>query len=151
MPPVTTRLYADGLNEGLGVVLAQNQKGPERLICCNSHSLTQSKWIYGATNKECLAIVWGIHSFQYYLVGVPFEVLTDHHSLQWLRMMKREDSLLSRWLNDLEEFQFPILHRTGKSQGHVNNLTCLPLPSSVATLADLSEVTRELEELTDTM
>ena len=41
--------------------------------------------------------------------------------------MQNESALLHRWAAQLEDYDFEILHRPGKNQGHVDALTRLPL------------------------
>ena len=115
------RLYTDASNVGLGAILAQKQEGKERIICCANRTN-----LY-ATKKECLAVVWGIKNFRNYLIANHFKVYTDHYSLQWLRSMKSESALLHRWVAQLEDYDFEILHRPGKNQGHVDALSKLPM------------------------
>ena len=119
------RLYTDASNTGLGAILAQVQEGKERIICCASRSLSKSERNYSTTKKECLAIIWGIKNFRSYLLPRHFEIFTDHYSLQWLKSMKSEDAMLSRWAASLEDYDFEIKHRPGKKQGHVDALSRL--------------------------
>ena len=119
------RLYTDASNTGLGAILAEVQEGKERMICCASRSLNKSERNYSTTKKECLAIIWGIKNFRSYLLPRHFEIFTDHYSLQWLRSMKSEDAMLSRWAASLEDYDFEIKHRPGKNQGHVDALSRL--------------------------
>ena len=86
---VPFRLYTDASNIGLGAILAQQQDGRERVICCGSRTLNKAEQNYSATKKECLAVVWGIKNFRNYLIANHFKVCTDHYSLQWLRAMKK--------------------------------------------------------------
>ena len=123
---VPFRLYTDASNIGLGAILAQQQGGRERIICCASRTLNKAEQNYSATKKECLAVVWGIKNFRNYLIANHFKVYTDHYSLQWLRAMKNESALLHRWAAQLEDYDFEILHRPGKNQGHVDALSRLP-------------------------
>ena len=110
------KLYTDASNVGLGAVLAQNQGGKERIICCASRTLNKAEQNYNTTKKECLAIVWGIKTFRSYLISKPFEVYTDHKSLQWLRSMKSESALLYRWAQALEDYDFEVKYRPGKKK-----------------------------------
>ena len=41
--------------------------------------------------------------------------------------MKKKSALLHRWVAQLEDYDFEILHRPGKNQGHVDALSRLPL------------------------
>ena len=101
----------------------------ERIICCASRTLNKAEQNYSATKKECLAVVWGIKNFRNYLIANHFKVYTDHYSLQWLRAMKNESALLHRWAPQLEDYDFEILHRSGKNQGHVDAPSRLPQDS----------------------
>ena len=58
---------------------------------------------------------------------MPFEVYTDHYALQWLKTMRTGSALLHRWSAALEEYDFSIKHRPGKSQTHVDRLSRLPV------------------------
>lgn len=78
------RLYADISNEELSAAPAHQEGRQENLICYANYTLNPAEWKYSATIKECLAVVWGIHTYRPYLVGLPFKVLTDYNSLQWL-------------------------------------------------------------------
>ena len=72
-------------------------------------------------------MVWGIKNFMNYLIVNHFKVYTDHYSLQWLRAMKNESALLHQWAAQLEDYDFEILHRPGKNQGHMDALSWVPL------------------------
>ena len=58
---------------------------------------------------------------------MPFEVYTDHYSLQWLKTMRTGSALLHRWSAALEEYDFTVHHRPGKVQTHVDGLSRLPV------------------------
>ena len=77
-------LQTDASNSGLGVALAQEKDGKEVVIAYASRQLKDSERKYATIQKECLAIVWGIRYFHYFLYGQPhFTVVTDHCPLQW--------------------------------------------------------------------
>ena len=121
------RLYTDASTAGLDAILAQVREGKECIICCASCSLNQAEKAYPATKLECLAIVWAIAKFRPYLMSIPFEVYTDHYALQWLKTMRTGSALLHRWSAALEEYDFTVKHRPGKSQTHVDGLSRLPI------------------------
>ena len=58
---------------------------------------------------------------------MPFEVHTDHYALQWLKTMRTGSALLHRWSAALEEHDFTVKHRPGKSQTHVDGFSRLPV------------------------
>ena len=60
-------------------------------------------------------------------MSIPFEVYTDHYALQWLKTMRTGSALLHRWSAALEEYDFTVKHRHGKSQTHVDGLSRLPV------------------------
>ena len=121
------RLYTDTSTAGLGAILAQVWEGKERIICCASRSLNRAEKAYPTTKLECLAIVWAFAKFRPYLMSMPFEVYTDHHALQWLKTMRTGSLLLHRWSAALEEYDFTVNHRPGKSQTYVDGLSRLPV------------------------
>ena len=123
---VLFRIYTDASNISLGTILAQQKGGKERIICCASRTLTKAEENYSATKKECLAVVCGIKNFRNYLIANHFKVYTDHYSLQWLCELKHESALLLRWVAQLEDYDFEVLRRPGKNQGHMDVLSRLP-------------------------
>lgn len=53
-----------------------------------SRSLTKREINYGITEKEALAIKWGINYFQYYLRGRSFIVKSNHKALEYMQNQK---------------------------------------------------------------
>ena len=94
---------------------------------CASRALNQAEKSYPATKWECLAIVWAVAKFRPYLMAMPFEVYTDHYTLQWLKTMRMGSALLHCWSAALEEYDFTVHHRPGKVQTHVDALSRLPV------------------------
>ena len=87
-------LYTNASGEGIGAVLHQrDDQGKERIIACASRTLNQHEKNYPITEKECLAIVWGIEKFRQYLGIKPFSIIMDHVALE---MVKTADLLRKR-------------------------------------------------------
>ena len=120
------RLHTDASTAGLGAILAQGQ-GKERIICCASHSLNQAEKAYPATKLQCLCIVWAVTKFRPYLMSMSCELYTDHYALQCLKTIRTGSTLLHRWSAALEEYDFTVKDRPGKSQTHVDGLSRLPV------------------------
>ena len=51
---------------------------------------------------------------------------TDHSSLLWLRKFKEPEGQLAHWLEQLEEYDFDIVHRQGKLHNNADALLRLP-------------------------
>ena len=153
------RLYTDTSTAGLGAILVQVREGKERIICCVLCSLNQVEKAYPTMKLECLAIAWAVARFRPYLMSMSFEVYTDHYALQWLKTMHTGSTLLHRWLATLEEYDFIVKLRPGKSQSHVDGLSRLrvyPPPPEDAILQirllededEARKITRELHTAT---
>jgi hypothetical protein len=120
-------LDTDANDYGLGAVLSQiNDNGQENVIAFGSRMLTKSERKYCVTRKELLAVVTFIKQFRPYLLGRKFTLRTDHGSLLWLTNFKDPQGQLARWLEQLQEFDFEVVHRKGRSHCNADALSRLP-------------------------
>ena len=125
-------LQTDASINGIGVVLAQMQQGKEVVIAYASRQLKPSEVKYAAIQKECLALVWGIKHFHYYLCGQPsFTVITDHCLLQWIKRMQPKNQMIQRWICELQGYSFTVSHRAGKPNGNADALSRCPISSNL--------------------
>ena len=106
-------LQTDASTIGLGAVLTQEFEEGERVIAYASRTLNSAEQNYSATELECLAVVWGIRRMRDYLEGYRFTVITDHQALKWLRRLESPSGRLSRWLCELQQYDFEIQYRRG--------------------------------------
>ena len=111
-------LDTDASNEGIGAVLSQVEEGKETVIAYASRVLTKAERGYCVTRRELLAVVTFLQQFRAYLLGRHFVVRTDHGSLTWLRNFKNPEGQLTRWLEQLQEFDFEVVHRADRK--HLN-------------------------------
>ena len=70
-------LHTDTLNKGLGAVLLQNSKP----VMFASKALTGGERNYQNFECECLATIWGMEKFHYFLYGKEFTLETDQKPL----------------------------------------------------------------------
>jgi hypothetical protein len=118
-------LYTDASDVGLGVVLSQHDdNGIERVVAYASRSLRPRERNYATTEKEALAIHYGTQYFRLYLLGVKFTITTDPNALRWLNTIEPKGRI-ARWLMDLQEFEFSVQHRAGKSHCNADALSRL--------------------------
>jgi len=87
----------DASGEGLGAVLSQGEITKDRPVAFASRTLNQAEKNYSTTEKELLAIVWGMRHFRPYLYGRKFTAVTDHKPLTWILNAKDPESRLLRW------------------------------------------------------
>lgn len=111
LPDVSQRfqVYTDASNIAVSGVLMQNGYPVE--FC--SRILNQSEQRYSTVQKECLAILFTLKKFRHYLLGVSFDIFTDHKPLIWLHE-QRLDGMLGRWALAIQEFDFKMNHISGK-------------------------------------
>ena len=71
-----TQLCVDASPFGLSAILMQKEKhsNDNRF---GSRSLTKVEQKYSQTEREALAIVWGVEHFHQYLYGSLFTIITD--------------------------------------------------------------------------
>jgi hypothetical protein len=65
-------LATDASDVGVGVVVLQKRDGELRPIQFASKRFSTSQRKYSAPQRECLAMIWGIERFRYYLYGRKF-------------------------------------------------------------------------------
>ena len=115
-PKLKTRVVADASPVGLGAILLQYFEGKPRVISFASKSLTDTEKRYAQTEKEALALVWAVERFQIYLLGIHFELETDHKPLEAIFSPRSSPCLrIERWVLRLQAFSYDVIYRKGKS------------------------------------
>ncbi|MBW0582843.1 hypothetical protein O181_122558, partial [Austropuccinia psidii MF-1] len=127
-------LYIDAAcGQGLGAALHQRQSGNgeprEGVICYISRELKDSEVRYGATQTECLCLVWALEKLHNYLEGVVFEVYADCTALMSLLNMKTTNIHMLRWKIAIQEYRgnMTIIYKEGKSHTNEDGLSRWPL------------------------
>lgn len=107
-------IQTDASDVGLGAVLLQGDGESERVIAYASRALNTAEKNYSATEKECLAVLFGIEKYRPYIEGIKFTVVTDHFALLWLHKLQNPTGRLARWSVRLQQYSFVVEHRKGK-------------------------------------
>lgn len=129
---VETELHTDASKFGYGAILLQ--KGSDDVFDPTyyaSGKTTPAEEKYTSYELEVLAIVKSLKKFRVYLLGIHFKIITDCKAFT-LTMNKRDLCVrVARWALALEEYDYEIQHRSGKSMMHVDALSRNPLPEAL--------------------
>ena len=106
-------LRTDVSNYGLGVVLFQYHDDRSHPISYASWKLLDRERRYSTIERECLAIVFGIHRFDFYLRGKEFILEVDHKPLIYLEKFKGKNDRVLRWALGLQLYKFRVVHVAG--------------------------------------
>jgi transposase InsO family protein len=129
-------LQCDASKTGISAILAQVRDNEERPIWFASRVLCPAEQNYSVTEREALAVVWGVHEFRHFLTAHPFVIQTDHSALQSLLTHKEPQGRLARWVLSLQPYQFVIRHRPGSANANADALSRL-LTGQILALAPL--------------
>lgn len=109
-----TELFVDASPYGLGAVLVQyNSELNPRVIACASKALSIAEKKYPQTQKEALAMVWGVERFSMYLMSKRFVIRSDAESNEFIfnglhRIGKRAVSRAEAWALRLQPYNFKV-------------------------------------------
>ena len=130
-PLANTVVSADASAYGLGGVLTQKQPSGEwQPVSFISRSLTPTEQKYSQIEKEALALTWACEHFTQYLLGINFQLETDHKPLVPLFTSKNLEDLpirIQRYRMRMMRYQFTIVHVPGKELVIADALSRSPL------------------------
>ncbi|MBW0565234.1 hypothetical protein O181_104949 [Austropuccinia psidii MF-1] len=131
------KLYIDASGDGLGAALHQvqiiNDKPVEGPICFISRQIKPTEARYGASQMECLCLVWALEKLNYFLEGCVFEVITDCTAVKSLLNMKTPNRHMLRWQIAIQEYRgnMTIVHKDGNIHKNADGLSRWPLPNDI--------------------
>jgi len=83
-PELPCELFTDASDQAIGAVLLQrNAEDPSVIypICFASKKLTATQQAWSTTDKEALAVAWGLETFKRHFEGGAVIVYSDHRAL----------------------------------------------------------------------
>ncbi|MBW0465084.1 hypothetical protein O181_004799 [Austropuccinia psidii MF-1] len=119
-------LKTDASNYALSAVLSQVTDSGKHPVALDSLKLIPAELTYEINDKELLGIVWALKRWRVFLLSLssPFEVLTDHSSLQYFMSSKVLTCFQARWAEFLSEFHFSITYHPGCLDTLPDALSC---------------------------
>ena len=103
----------DASGVGLGAILMQYFEDEPFPIAYASRKLSDVERRYSTIERECLAIIFGVTKFRYYLVGKEFVLEVDHQPLTYLNNFKGNNSRIMRWALCLQAYNYRISYIKG--------------------------------------
>ena len=117
-------LYCDASNWALGLVLGQVDDNNNEYVCAYaSRVLRGAEKNLSVTEKECLAVIYGLKEFRVYLIHKKFKIYTDHVALQWLLNIKDPVGKLYRWAVLIQQYDFEIVYKKGSKHLNADTLS----------------------------
>lgn len=121
-------VYVDASNIALGCVLSQkDDKNMDHPIYFASRQLIAAEKNYTTTEREALGMIFAVQKFRHYILGYPFTFYIDHDALKYLINKLDLSGQLARWVLLLQEFNFTIIVRPGKSHANADHLSKLEI------------------------
>jgi len=106
-------IHCDASNRACAAVLTQEYDDGPHVIAYASRMFDPREAAYSVTERECLAVLYGLEHFRGYVEGYKITIVTDHSSLMWLNRMKDPFGRLARWAVRLQQFDYDVVHRKG--------------------------------------
>ena len=138
-PDLPLLLATDASNEGIAAMLYQIDGDKQLFLSFESRALKEAERNYHANKKELLAIVFGLLKNQHIVQGRHFTLLTDHHSLIYLKSQAQATAIMANWFDIIESFSFSVAHIKGIDNVVPDALSRAPCPDHTLLLVDQAQ------------
>ena len=112
-----TYVTLDASPVGVSAILSQKstEQNDEKVVAYAGRALTDVEKRYSQTEKEALAIIWGVEHFHLYLYGNDFTLITDHKPLEVIYGSRKSkpSARLERWVLRLQPYSFNVVYKPG--------------------------------------
>lgn len=105
----------DASKFALGAVLTQGEGADLKTIAFESRKMIPAERNYPVHDKEMLAVIYALRKWRHYLKGQQVTIITDHKSLEYFSTQPNLNERQTRWMGELAEYDYTIVHRPGKT------------------------------------
>ena len=126
-------LTTDASDIALGAVLSQQFPDGERPITFISRTLSSTEENYATNEREMLGVVWALHNLRNFIYGAKLKIYTDHLPLTFTLSPKNNNAKLKRWKAFLEEHDYEMFYKAGKSNVVADALSRIQINSLTVT------------------
>ncbi|MBW0546001.1 hypothetical protein O181_085716 [Austropuccinia psidii MF-1] len=129
--------YIDASRDELGAALHQvqiiNDKPVEGPICFIYRKIKPTEARNGASQMECLCLVWALEKLNYFLEGFVFEVITYCTAVKSCLNKKTPNRHMLRWQIAIQEYRGNIIiaHKDGNIHKNSDGLSRWPLKNNI--------------------
>lgn len=114
----------DASNVGLGAVILQGEEWETAYpVGYHSRQFIAAEKNYPTHEQELLAIVDTLKAWRMELLGIPFQILTDHDTLTRFMTQQSFSKRQARWLEVLADFDFKISHIPGEKNTAADSMS----------------------------
>ena len=140
-------LQTDASDVGVGAALLQKYEDGVFPVAFTSKKLLLRERNYSVTERECLAIIFGVKKFQKYLYGKEFVIQTDHGALAYLQKSKLDNGRLMRWALYLQSYRYRIEAIKGTENHLADYLSRQASPEDLE--VDSQETDKQMKKITN--
>lgn len=126
-------LTCDASDFAIGAVLSQGEFGKDKPIHFASRTLNTTEERYSASEKELLAIVWGLKNFRNYLYGHKVLIYTDHQPITYDLNSKNANKKLIKWKSFINSHDHHMNYIPGKTNVVADALSRIQINSLTPT------------------
>lgn len=129
-PTAETELHTDACKIGVaGILMQRDKRAVLRPVAYFSRQTSVDEQHMTAYELETLAVIASLQRFRLYLIGIEFKIITDCNSLRATFLKRDLIPRVARWWISMQEFNFSMEYRPGRSMTHVDALSRNPPPS----------------------
>src|SRR6201981_1861110 len=111
-------MEVDASQYAMGAVLYQrDETGRPMVVGYHLKTFNMAERGYHIHDRQLLDLIRGLRRWRHILLSSPFQtkVYTDHANLKYFHEAHKINRRVARYLNDLAEFDFSLVHIPGKN------------------------------------